>query len=85
MSPGFAAVTAAVETDWSNGQVEGQINRLKAIKRQCMDAPGSSYCGLGSFLTTGQVAQQVLALPERAPKVRKSPFLLCVDTADSGI
>ncbi|MBK5293437.1 MAG: transposase [Acidobacteriia bacterium] len=28
------AVTAAVETDFSNGQTEGQINRLKAIKRQ---------------------------------------------------
>jgi len=28
------AVLAAVETAWSNGQVEGQINRLKTIKRQ---------------------------------------------------
>ena len=25
---------AAVNTDWSNGQAEGQINRLKTIKRQ---------------------------------------------------
>jgi transposase len=30
----LSAVTAAVETQWSSGQVEGQINRLKAIKRQ---------------------------------------------------
>ena len=30
----IGAVVAAVETRWSNGQVEGQINRLKAIKRQ---------------------------------------------------
>jgi transposase len=29
----FNAVIAAVETSWSNGQTEGQINRLKAIKR----------------------------------------------------
>jgi transposase len=29
----IVAVTAAVETEWSNGQTEGQINRLKAIKR----------------------------------------------------
>jgi transposase len=29
----LGAVVAAVETRWSNGQVEGQINRLKAIKR----------------------------------------------------
>jgi hypothetical protein len=27
----FNAVIAAVETSWSNGQTEGQINRLKAI------------------------------------------------------
>jgi transposase len=29
-----AAVLAAVETPWSNGQVEGQVNCLKTIKRQ---------------------------------------------------
>lgn len=36
----IAAVTAAVETNWSNGQVEGQINRLKAIKRQMYGRAG---------------------------------------------
>lgn len=30
----YAAVRAALTTDWSNGQVEGQVNRLKLIKRQ---------------------------------------------------
>ena len=30
----LSAVEVAVETPWSNGQVEGQINRLKMIKRQ---------------------------------------------------
>lgn len=30
----YAAVKAALEHGWSNGQVEGQINRLKNIKRQ---------------------------------------------------
>jgi len=29
----YAAVRAALELDWSQGQVEGQINRLKVIKR----------------------------------------------------
>jgi transposase len=29
-----AAVTAALAYDWSNGQVEGQINKLKLLKRQ---------------------------------------------------
>lgn len=36
----IAAVTAAVQTNWSNGQVEGQINRLKAIKRQMYGRAG---------------------------------------------
>ena len=29
-----AAVEAATTSVWSNGQVEGQVNRLKALKRQ---------------------------------------------------
>ena len=30
----FAAVRAALSLPWSNGQTEGQVNRLKGIKRQ---------------------------------------------------
>ncbi len=30
----YNAVRAALETEWSNGQTEGQINRLKLLKRQ---------------------------------------------------
>jgi transposase len=30
----YNAVQAAVALPWSNGQVEGQVNRLKLIKRQ---------------------------------------------------
>jgi len=30
----YAEVAAALELSWSNGQVEGQVNRLKTIKRQ---------------------------------------------------
>jgi len=30
----YEAVKAALTYDWSNGQVEGQVNRLKTIKRQ---------------------------------------------------
>ncbi len=30
----IAAVRAALEMEWSNGQLEGQVNRLKLIKRQ---------------------------------------------------
>jgi len=29
-----AAVRAAMRTEWSNGQTEGQITRLKLLKRQ---------------------------------------------------
>lgn len=36
----IAAVLAAVETGWSNGQVEGQINRLKTLKRQMYGRAG---------------------------------------------
>jgi transposase len=30
----YNAVKAALTTEWSNGQVEGQVNRLKLLKRQ---------------------------------------------------
>lgn len=36
----ISAVSAAVETSWSTGQVEGQINRLKTIKRQMYGRAG---------------------------------------------
>ncbi|MBK9124540.1 MAG: transposase [Chloroflexi bacterium] len=34
ISQDFAAVRAALELPWSNGQTEGQIHRLKMLKRQ---------------------------------------------------
>lgn len=36
----ISAVSAAVDTPWSSGQVEGQINRLKTIKRQMYGRAG---------------------------------------------
>ncbi|HTS66285.1 MAG TPA: transposase, partial [Candidatus Acidoferrales bacterium] len=36
----ISAVAAAVDTPWSMGQVEGQINRLKTIKRQMYGRAG---------------------------------------------
>jgi transposase len=36
----IAAVSAAVDTSWSTGQVEGQVNRLKTIKRQMYGRAG---------------------------------------------
>lgn len=35
-----AAVLAAIQLPWSNGQVEGQVHRLKAIKRQMYGRAG---------------------------------------------
>lgn len=34
LSDDYDAVRAAVTLDWSSGQTEGQINRLKALKRR---------------------------------------------------
>lgn len=34
-----AAVLAALSTGWSNGQVEGQVNRLKMLKRRMYGRP----------------------------------------------
>jgi transposase len=34
LRPDFAAVQAALRYDWSQGPIEGQINRLKLLKRQ---------------------------------------------------
>ena len=50
------AVTAAIETGWSNGQVEGQINRLKTIKRQMYGRAGFNL-----------LRSRVLAFPLAAP------------------
>jgi len=36
----LAAVESAVPKKWSNGPVEGQINRLKALKRQMYGRAG---------------------------------------------
>lgn len=35
-----AEVEAALTSEWSNGQVEGQINRLKMLKRQMFGRAG---------------------------------------------
>ena len=40
LSADHDAVRAAVTLDWSNGQTEGQINRLKTIKRQMYGRAG---------------------------------------------
>jgi transposase len=34
MRKDFAAIRAAISSSWSNRQTEGQVNRLKLLKRQ---------------------------------------------------
>jgi transposase len=41
----YEAVRAAVTLDWNNGQTEGQINRLKTIKRQMYGRAGLDLLG----------------------------------------
>lgn len=36
----YQAVVAAIEQHWSNGQVEGQVHRLKLLKRQMYGRSG---------------------------------------------
>ena len=48
----YAAVRAAVVMDWSNGQVEGQVNRLKLVKRQMYGRAGFDLLRR-RFLDTG--------------------------------
>jgi len=40
LSRDLAAVELAIETPWSNGPLEGHINRLKVIKRQMYGRAG---------------------------------------------
>ena len=42
------AIRGALTTPWSNGQTEGQVNRLKLIKRQMMVMP-TSTCSADAF------------------------------------
>ncbi len=43
-----AAVAAALREPWSNGQTEGQINRLKTRKRQIYGRANIDRSGQGS-------------------------------------
>ncbi|MBY0502708.1 MAG: ISL3 family transposase [Bryobacteraceae bacterium] len=58
----LAAVRAAADTSWSSGQVEGQINRLKMLKRQM-------YGRAGFMLLRARVLPYApfIGAPQRAP------------------
>jgi transposase len=52
----YAAVTAALRYEWSQGPVEGHVNRLKTIKRQMYGRAGFAL-----------LRRRILTPPSRAP------------------
>ena len=67
-----AAVRAALTTRWSNGPVEGQVNRLKAIKRQM-------YGRAGLPLLRARVSTRLERIARSAPGRKESS--LCIKSA----
>ena len=59
----YAAVKAALRLEWSNGQVEGHINRLKLIKRQM-------YAGHGSRSLPVSGSRTCFVSPPRTARTR---------------
>jgi transposase len=69
------AVEAALHLPWSNGSVEGQVHRLKLIKRRCMAARTSICSGYECCkkLEKGSMPSSTTQEPA-SPNVRKNPF-----------
>ena len=67
----YEAVLAAVEQRWSNGQVEGQVHRLKLIKRQ-MYGRGGFLLLRGRVLPFRRRCTQHYPWLDHPPKVRKT-------------
>ena len=74
----LAAVTAALTEPWSNGQTEGQITKLKLVKRQMYGRarPRPTPC------TPGRSPRD--ARHRIAPRVSQSPFWTPIDTVRPG-
>jgi transposase len=60
----YAAIKAGITRRWSNGPVEGQINRLKMLKRQMFGRAGLDLLSRRFVLTPRR-------RPRRAPYVSK--------------
>ena len=69
----LAAVRNAISEPWSNGQTEGQINRLKTLKRAmlCTAALASSSYVHGCFRSVYVAITQFEPDP---PRVKQTPF-----------
>ena len=64
---GLSAVESAVSKPWSNGPVEGHINRLKMLKRQMYGRAGIE------LLRARLLPEPALAGHNIAPKLRQNP------------
>jgi len=64
------AVRAAIATSWSNAQAEGQINKLKLVKRQMYGRGGLDL--LQARLTAAGACA--------SSKLRQSPFYTPIDS-----
>ncbi len=54
------AVRNAIEMEWSNGQAEGQINRLKTLKRAMCGRADPNLLGTRMLLCTTQIEDDPL-------------------------
>jgi hypothetical protein len=68
-----AAITAAILLKWSNGQVEGQVHRLKLIKRQMYGRASFKLLCAASYLMSPLLAK---SLKDRrsARNLRENPL-----------
>ena len=72
------SAVAAVDTSWSTGQVEAQINRLKAIEPQMYGRAGFELLRARVFPYSPAAA--AWTAPWVAPKLRKSHYCTGADT-----
>jgi len=82
---GMDAVQAALTLPWSNGLVEGQVHRLKLIKRKYTGAQASISCAPCS--SAGLICRTLEAPAKQntaSPNVPKNPFDSGNDTFGAG-
>ena len=60
LSEDYEAVMDALRYEWGSGQLEGQINRLKVIKRQMCGRAKSNCCERGCSRQVNQMEFQQL-------------------------
>jgi transposase len=70
----LAAVRNAITERWSNGQTEGQINRLKTLKRQM-------YGHAGTELLRARLLHSFRLFTVSSPQIEEDPFKYSATTS----